>query len=463
MNADNDEIEDNIGTQENLNIVSFVWCDGHISATMFNTTTFELKVTFETIDLRPEFWHLKNLFRQLQIRVVLASGPPIFLTTIMQLLGMDDKIDPNTYRLQRLQSLSAASFIVYTNNEKTLITNRQRILELHLPNMASDISDQHRFHYIETLLPLHQTLVVQSLGNLLNYLDANWKYLFLMQNSHVIINDVVVHKLDDDVCIDEATFSAMQIFTVNDHPSAFKKSATSENMKQNGLSIFGLINANCVSRLGSNQLKTWLYQPTRNIDELKYRYCMIAWCRNERNAVNKTKFRAALKRIHDASELYAKLIRTRGKPTLWRSFKQSLYFTNSIGEICVALIKSNATDIDGTLIQEFGHFAEANNQVHELLVHLNLIIDFDESLKSGKFAVRSGLDSVLDEKKDKFRAITDEMQTKVRIELENQHLSECFHNIQVMYLQEMGFLLCKTLFSFSHFIFIFKAIVIINN
>lgn len=176
---------------------------------------------------------------------------------------------------------------------------------------------------------------------------------------------------------------------------------------------------------------------------------MIAWCRNERNAVTQAKFRAALKRVHDASELYTKLMRTRGKPKLWRALKQSLFYANSIGENCVALLKSNATDIDGTPIQEFGRFAEANNEVDELLRHLNLIIDLDESLKFGKFTVRNGLDSELDEKKDKFRAITDEMQEKVRVELENQHLPECFHNIKVMYLQEMGFLLCKTVF-FSH-------------
>lgn len=440
---DDNEVED--GTPDNEYVASFVWSDGHLSASLYNTKSFELKITMETVDFRPDFIHTKNIFNGIRVRSVLASGPQVFLTTIMQLLGMDEKLDPDTYRVQKLKSLSAATFIVYISNDKSLISNRQRILECNLPGMSAKLREQDRFNFIETSLPLHQSLVVHSLGNLLTYLDVNWKHLFLMRDNRVIINDFSIHRMHDDIMIDESTFSAMNIFSAKDHPSAFKKTGN-ENISENGLSIYGIMNT-CASRLGSNQLRTWLYRPTQNLPELQSRYQMIKWCRHERNATTITKLRTSLKKIVSIAELYAKLVRTRGKPTFWKSLKRSLYYAHDIGTTCVALMKAKATangvDVTETIIEEFGQFSEANTEVYDLLKNLDSVIDLDESMNSGKFCIRFGLDDEIDEKKSKLRMAIDKIQAKLREELTDADLPDVFNEVNLFHVHEMGFLICE--------------------
>lgn len=195
----------------------------------------------------------------------------------------------------------------------------------------------------------------------------------------------------------------------------------------------------CVSRLGSNQLKAWLHQPITAIDELKRRHRLIEWCRNEKNAVNLTKFRASLKKILNAGELYARLIKTRGKPNIWKVFKRTLYYTNEIADICVALLKSKSPEIVGTVIEDFGKYSIENTEVSDMLKNIDTIIDLDESTQTGLFNIRPELDPGLDEKKEQFHKIKDELQLKIRDEL--VYLPSTITELICHYVAEMGFLI----------------------
>lgn len=230
------------------------------------------------------------------------------------------------------------------------------------------------------------------------------------------------------------------MFALKDHPSAFKRGASHAQISDNGTSIFSLMNT-CVSRLGSNQLKAWLYQPITSLDELKRRHRMIEWCRNEKNVVNLTKFRAALKKILNAGELYARLIKTRGKPNIWKLFKRTLYYTDEIADICIALLKSKSTDIIGTVIEDFAKYASENTEVNDMLRNIDTIIDLDESTQTGIFSIRPELDAELDKKKEQFHKVKDELQIKIRDEL--VHLPPTITELTCHYVAEMGFLIGK--------------------
>ncbi|XP_055326091.1 mutS protein homolog 5-like [Sitodiplosis mosellana] len=434
------QIEEELGTPIDQVIASFIWCDGHICVSYYNVSSLDLFITYEMVDLRPDFCHLQNLFRIMpNMRNVLASGPEIFLTAVMKLLGLPNKMDPNQYRLNRLKTLSAATFVVYASNEKTLAENRKRILEMHMPRMTNTMTVQQRFNFIETVVPLHQTLVVQSLGNLLHFLDANWKHLFLREETRPFVSDVKVYKLDGTVLLDESTFSALQVFAHKDHPSGFKRGASSAPTTDNGaLSLYGVMNT-CVSRLGSNQLKVWLFQPVSDVTELRRRHRMIEWCRNEKNAVNLTKFRASLKKIVNAGELYAKLIRTRGKPSIWKVFKRSLYYANDIADICKALLRSNTPDIVETVIEDYGKYVNENTEVYNMLKHVDTIIDLDESIATGNFTIRTGLDTDLDGKKALFLKARDELQALMGDDL--KQFPSGIKEATCHFVAEMGFLI----------------------
>lgn len=216
----------------------------------------------------------------------------------------------------------------------------------------------------------------------------------------------------------------------------------------NGPSVFGVMNT-CVSRLGSNQLKAWLFQPIRAITDLKRRHLMIEWCRSEKNAVNLTKFRAALKKVVNAGEVYGRLIRSRGKPSIWKVFKRTLYYTNEIADICIALVKSKAPNIEDTVIEKFGKFASDNTEVYDLLRHIDTIIDLDVSTTTGLFSIRPGLDPNLDAKKEQFHTTRDELQVKIKDEI--KHLPPTFTELTCHYVAEMGFLIGILYFEYNNF------------
>lgn len=197
----------------------------------------------------------------------------------------------------------------------------------------------------------------------------------------------------------------------------------------------------CVSRLGSNQLKAWLFQPINDVAELRRRHRMIEWCRNEKNAVNLTKFRASLMKLVNAGELYAKLIRSRGKPSVWKIFKRSLFYANDIANICKALLRSNTADVIDTVIEDYGKYSIENTQVFDLLQQIDTIIDLDESIVTGNFTVRRGLDTGLDAKKDEYLKGRDELQVLIRDDL--QHFPSEVKEITCSFLPEMGFLMGK--------------------
>lgn len=210
--AVSEQADEEMVTPSDEVIASFIWCDGHLCISYYNVSSLDLYITYETVDLRPHFCQMQNFFRIMpNIRNVIASGPEHFLQAVMKTLGMPEKTDSNQYKLNQLKSLSAATFVVYTNNSKTLIENRQRIFEMNMPRMGTKLTDQERFNFIESVIPMHQTLIVQCLGNLLHFLQTNWNHLFLREETRLILSDVKVYKLDANVLIDESTFNALKV------------------------------------------------------------------------------------------------------------------------------------------------------------------------------------------------------------------------------------------------------------
>ena len=425
-----------MGTPTNQHIASYIWNSGHLSVAFYNTTTLELFVTYEAVDLKPDFWNLKNHFRQIEVSTVLASGPTVFLKAIMQLLDLPESADPHEYRITRAQPMTAAEFVVYMNNEKTLRDSRRRILELRLPGMKPHDSDKDRHNFIETILPLNQTLMVQCLGNLLNFLDSNWKQLFLRTDRNPIITDISIFQLNSQVLIDESTFCALQVFAPRDHPSAFKKS--SHGSLKEGLSLYSIMNT-CVSRIGSNTLRMMLQQPIRDLEELNLRHDTIEWCRKDRNSLLTGKFQTFLRGICNIGELFSKLVASRGKPALWKTFQRAIHHGHMIGVICADLVQTKPQEVQNTVLEQLGKFTLENQTIEGILQNMNVIIDLEESLKNGKFCVNFGLDTELDQKKEKLMEVLQILTDTARREIINS--PDFVRELTVHFVHEMGFLI----------------------
>lgn len=430
------ESEDTISQHEY--IASYAYSTAYIAVAYYNTSTLELSLGREAVDLKPDFWHLKNLFRQLNQKKVLASGPTIFLRTVMQLMGLPDEDSPTYYSVSRLKSTSTSQFLVYANNDKTLMASRKRIYELRLSHMAGLITAGERHSFIETLIPMEQNLLVQALGSLLSYLEDNWNHMFLRTDRHPVISNILTYHLDTQMLMDDASLCALQIFNVKDHPSAFKRSASGS--KREAMSLYYMINKSA-SRIGSMELKMVLQQPIRDIEELRTRHATIEWCMSMDNANMKTRMCTSLRSISALSELYQKMMNNRSNANIWKNFKRGLYYGLNAGTICQEAMQLDAVSVAGTIIEALGKFTAETKTMHEVMEAINMIVDMEESFFNNRFCVKCGLDAALDAKKDKFREVIDIL--KVAAETELQALPECITQLSVHFIQEVGFLVCE--------------------
>lgn len=419
-------------------VASYAWHSAFISAAYYNTSTLELFLARESVDLKPDFWHLKNLFRQLNVRTVLASGPNIFLTTIMELLNMSPTENPGKYSVNVLKSTNNAKFVVFIDNPKNRLVNIKRILNMKLSNMNDMSTEQERSNFIKSVIPLGQHLVVRCLGNLLNHLDTNWKHMFLRADPNVVISDMHIYSLDTQMLIDEATYAALQIFSAKEHPSGFKRST--QGSLSEGLSLYRIMNK-CRSRIGAREMKMVLQQPIRDLAELRSRQATIEWFCDERNANIRELFISALKKIGSVSDQFQRLVSSQGNPTMLKNFKATIYYTTHVAELCTLIMSEGGEDIKGTIIEDLAKHHKDKPYLQDVLKAINVVVDMEEGLEIGRFCVRYGLDKKLDELKIEMLNILQVLSTAAKKELAN--LPHCINEVTGHYVPELGFMFSK--------------------
>lgn len=149
-------------------------------------------------------------------------------------------------------------------------TCEQLILSMSLASAPKN--EKSRKMYIRSLVDFTQESAVCALGALLHFLDTPLVKLNLPTNFTIM--SLRILNMDNLVWLGISTYESLQIFSVHEHPSAYK---WTKNSTKEGPSIFNVLNR-CNSVLGSKFLKNILAQPTKNIDVIKYRHEFIEFC-----------------------------------------------------------------------------------------------------------------------------------------------------------------------------------------
>lgn len=419
-------------------IISVSWNSGSLAAAHFKMNSMELYLMQEAIDLKPHFSLLHNLFRQLNGVYIIASGPREFLLEVMTLIGLPSDSDPNDYRVGHTtnQSISTASFLVYGNDSKSISSNRQRVMALKLPGMLENSTDFNRKLFIESVLPIHQSMVLQSIGNLLKYLDANWSHLFLRNDTQPIIVDVKVYRMEKQILMDRETFHALHIFSpIEHHPSGFIKGTISDCKE--GFSLYAIMNT-CYSKIGKNMLKLFLNQPICDIVELNLRHSIIGWCLRQQNVDIFMKLKQHFKNLGNIGVIFIKLKTQNVKPIYWKLFKNTINSVNIICEICMKIKQSGETE---DFINELSDWVTKYNLITIMLSTIENIIDIDESMKQGRFIVKYGVDQELDNKKNSVALIFSKIYEMSRNIVNNMPSFILAFNIT--HIAEFGFVIGK--------------------
>lgn len=420
-------------------VVSISWSKGVLAAAFFKLSSMEMFVADETYDLKPDFPFLHHIFRTFAMRHLVVSGAPDFLRQIIELSGLPADSDVQQFRATRPNLVSTRFLNIHSNDEKLVAANRKRILSLELAGMAADMSDADRHNYVGTILPLHQTRVLHATGNLLFFLDANWKFLYLTVDQQTLVASVEVLRLDSLMLMDQATGLALQIFApTQHHPSGLKKGTA--HGARDGLSIYSIMNR-CCSPFGSRELRTMMLQPCRVAAELDKRLDCVEWCMAHMSSVFVRDLCKHLRNIGHLGELYVRLASRGSKPIDWKLVHRTML---SMYKICVACGEQVALDQQNGGVASNAVLSEIARCADRLVLQKNLcsiytIMDIGASVQQGTFVVKEGFDPLLQEQKEHMLRIKEQLLQLSQTEVAGfpDYVEQCI----VIYLAHFGFLL----------------------
>lgn len=413
-------------------ILSICWESGYLSASFFNIETMELSIMQKTIELRPEFVNLNNLFRITSPDYILMSGHDDFLKEVLRINNIPPEIELKSLKADKNCANFSTNVFILPMDKKTLFANKNRVLKLNLPGMLKNQTDDERIYFLESVLPIKEDLTVQTIGNLLQYLDKNWRRIYNQCDLNPVIVDLNVFCMQGQLLMDSVTFDGLQIFTSSNHPSGFKKGAAGTVIE--GFSIYGLLNK-CSSMNGSNELKIMLKQPTRDLLELHLRHSTIDWLRDGRNFEIVEMIKTNIKKIKNVNLIFGRLFSNSGKPNDWKVLKQTTYNAFFLCKLCLELSESNSTII--TFIKEFADIIRNNTNLELIVQTIDEIVDLEETEKNNRFIVNSDIDLSLDEKKKQII----EIQNKIQEDSNISQLPNFIKNINVLHTPAYGFLI----------------------
>lgn len=416
-------------------ILSVSWESGTLSAAFYVIQTMEAFVIQEVIDLRPNFSLFNNLYRQLNARYVIVSGHDAFVKHIMTTLNIPEATDQKLFHVKTATFNGSTKLCIYPRGDKSLQLNRQQILRIKLSGIPATSTDMQRQMYIDSILPMKQTVVVQCLGNLLDFLDTNWKLIFRFDRSQNIISNLSVYSMDTQLQMDDTTYEALKLFSSSRHPSAFKQEVRVKNRE--GFSVFGLLNK-CSSKIGAVELKTIMQQPIKDMEELNRRYDSIEWLQQLGNTTTCSNLRRCLKNIYDIRTSYKRILEDPRCLPCWRAIQKSIVNGYKVLEIVqVALDKQENVGVLGASTK-----AIKNTKNLQLVIQaLGTILDLNEEDNQSAFMVKKGVDQEVDDLKQTLHDLQTSIPEDFEQDIKRFTNSHPYLTYNLTFIPEMGFIL----------------------
>uniref|UniRef100_A0A2K6K804 MutS homolog 5 n=1 Tax=Rhinopithecus bieti TaxID=61621 RepID=A0A2K6K804_RHIBE len=269
--------------------------------------------------------------------------------------------------------------------------SKQRLLSGNYSFIPDSMTATEKILFLSSIIPFDCLLTVRALGGLLKFLGRRRIGVELEDyNVSVPILGFKKFMLTHLVNIDQDTYSVLQIFKSESHPSAYK---VASGLKE-GLSLFGILNR---CRLQWHDLA--IINSTSRVQEIllpqppKYL------------------------ELHVLSWMWAVLL--------------TVYGALGLRDACRSLPQS---------IQLFRDIAqEFSDDLHHIASLIGKVVDFEGSLAENRFTVLPNIDPEIDEKKRRLMGLPSFLTEVARKELEN--LDSRIPSCSVIYIPLIGFLL----------------------
>ncbi|XP_077063913.1 mutS protein homolog 5 [Siphateles boraxobius] len=352
-------------------------------------------------------------------RVIQELSPNVIITSAKQERSLTQFIE--TLELNRDYK---PEIVMFPDANFGLEVSKQRLLSAHL--LPPTITESEKILYLSSCIPLDSVLMVRSIGGLLKCLERRRVGLDLEDCIGVPIFQFLTYTLKDVVYIDRDTYSALQIFKSELHPSVFKL----QSGEKEGLSLYGILNR-CRSKFGSLLLRQWFHRPTRDLNILNRRQEVIRFFTSPRNFTDLSTLQSCLRNIKNILTLLHKMSLSTPKVAVWQSLYKTVYSALCIRDTIRSLPQS---------IQLFSEISENfTDDLFDIATYISKVVDFEGSLAENRFTVRPDVDPVIDEKKRRMMGLPNFLTDVARTELEN--LDPRFPTCSIIYIPLIGFLL----------------------
>ncbi|GAB0097770.1 DNA mismatch repair protein MutS, core [Sergentomyia squamirostris] len=415
-------------SEEVEHILSMSWDSSIFSAAFYVVQTMEMFIVNEIPDLRPTFSYTQNLFRQLNPVAIVASGHEAFLRVLMTLLKYPEDVHPRDY-VATINTGEQSKFLVYPQSEKIIQQNRERVFRIPLAGFETE---DEKKAYLDTLIAPHHKLVFHSMGNLLRFMETpNWQSMQDKPNPPVFTS-LKVFSLKNQVLIDDSSYMALEIFTTISHPSGFKHGSKESELV--GFSLFRLFNC-CQSKLGTNELKVVLQQPTNDVSVLMKRLDTIEWCLEAQNSITVGQLKKLLRNVYEISRCYKKIREHPNKIYFWGVLRTSLTKMLRICEICREIARDSERC---GILRDLRDILEENVELFVVFLIINDIMDMEESVESNRFVPQVGVDQDLDDLRDLLQNIQSNVPEAILDEI--RQVFTTYDSCQITFIPEIGFL-----------------------
>ncbi|XP_053523472.1 mutS protein homolog 5 isoform X4 [Artibeus jamaicensis] len=237
-----------------------LWNLGHLGIAYYDTSD-------SIIHFMPDAPDHENL--KLLQRVLDEINPQSVVTSAKQDENMTRFLGKLASQQQREPKRPEIIFL--PNVDFGLEISKQRLLSGNYTFIPDSMTTTEKIIFLSSIIPFDCLLTVRALGGLLKFLGRR-RIGVELEDYNVSIPILGFKKfvLTHLVSIDRDTYSVLQIFKSESHPSVYK---VASGLKE-GLSLFGILNR-CRCKWGEKLLRLWFTRPTCDLEELNSRLDVI--------------------------------------------------------------------------------------------------------------------------------------------------------------------------------------------
>ncbi|XP_035879723.1 mutS protein homolog 5 isoform X2 [Phyllostomus discolor] len=393
-----------------------LWNLGHLGIAYYDTSD-------STIHFMPDAPDHENL--KLLQRVLDEINPQSVVTSAKQ----DENMTRFLGRLasQQRREPKRPEIIFLPNVDFGLEISKQRLLSGNYAFIPDSMTTTEKIIFLSSIIPFDCLLTVRALGGLLKFLGRRRIGVELEDyNISIPILGFKKFVLTHLVSIDRDTYSVLQIFKSESHPSVYK---VASGLKE-GLSLFGILNR-CRCKWGEKLLRLWFTRPTHDLEELNSRLDVIQFFLLPQNLDMAQMLHRLLGHIKNVPLILKRMKLSHTKVSDWQVLYKTVYSALGLRDACRSLPQSIPLFRD--IAQEF------SDDLHHIISLIGKVVDFEGSFAANHFTVLPSIDPEIDEKKQKLVGLPSFLTEVAWKELES--LDSRIPSCSVIYIPLIGFLL----------------------